>query len=102
MIYCCAPAFTFPPLVLGVGGVDCVQSDATRLLFVSFIAAWRAQVPVAGVVAGDTGVCALDVEWIKVEHAVETKPMAGVVKEMERLQISLSAAQDEGAKCDLE
>ena len=47
-------------------------------------------------------VCAPDVEWIKVEHVVKTEPMADVVKEMERLQISLSAAPGESAKCDLE
>ena len=47
-------------------------------------------------------VCASDVEWIEVEHVVKTEPMADVVKEMERLQISLSTAQGEGNKCDLE
>ena len=47
-------------------------------------------------------VCASDVEWITVKHDVKIEPMADVVKEMERLQISLSAAQGEGSKCDLE
>ena len=48
-------------------------------------------------------VCMSDVEWIEVEHAVKTEPVANIVKEMEHIQISLSAAaQDEGAKYDLE
>ena len=51
---------------------------------------------------GGSKVCALDVEWIEVEHVVKTEFMADMVKEMERLQISFSAAQGDGAKCDLD
>lgn len=46
-------------------------------------------------------VCASDVEWIEVEHVVKTETIADVIKKIERLQISLSAAQGESDKCDL-